>query len=47
LPAADNDKDIAQRHQALANLQKFRGKLPQNIDYKKELEESRNQRFGA
>ena len=45
--SADNEKDIAQRHQALANLQKFRGRLPQNTDYKKELEESRNKRFGA
>ena len=35
--SADNEKDIAQRHQALANLQKFRGRLPQNTDYKKEL----------
>jgi|WetSurMetagenome_2_1015567.scaffolds.fasta_scaffold20083_3 hypothetical protein len=39
--------DIARRRQALANLQKFRGRLPADLNYKKELADARNERFGV
>jgi hypothetical protein len=40
-------EDIAKRRQAMAILQKFRGRLPAELDYKKELSDARNERFGA
>jgi hypothetical protein len=40
-------EDIAKRRQALANLQKFRGRLPADLNYKKELADARSEKFGA
>lgn len=33
------------KKKVLAGLQKFRGRLPENFDYKKELAESREERY--
>lgn len=32
---------------ALKEIQKYRGKLPEDFDYKKELEESREERYAG
>lgn len=32
---------VSQKREALKNIQKFRGRLPEDFDYKKELAESR------
>ncbi len=36
---------ISQKREALKNIQKFRGRLPEDFDYKKELAESREERY--
>lgn len=39
-----NEKIINDKKQALENLNKYQGRLPENFDYKKELEEYRNEK---
>ena len=39
-----NEKIINDKKQALENLKKYKGRLPENFDYKKELEEYRNEK---
>lgn len=36
---------VSQKREALKNIQKFRGRLPEDFDYKKELAESREERY--
>ena len=36
---------VTQKREALKNIQKFRGRLPEDFDYKKELAESREERY--
>ena len=38
---------ISQKREALKNIQKFRGRLPEDFDYKKELAESREERYAV
>ena len=39
-----NEKIIKKKKQALENLKKYQGRLPENFDYKKELEEYRDEK---
>ena len=39
-----NEKIINDKKQALENLKKYQGRLPENFDYKKELEEYRDEK---
>lgn len=41
---ASNEKIMNDKKQALENLKKYQGRLPENFDYKKELEEYRNEK---
>ncbi len=43
---ADKENDKKQAMAAFQNLQKFRGRLPENFDADKELEEARNEKYG-
>ena len=43
---ADKKKEKKQAMAAFQNLQKFRGRLPENFDADKELEEARNEKYG-
>lgn len=43
---ADKENDKKQAMAAYQNLQKFRGRLPENFDADKELEEARNEKYG-
>lgn len=43
---ADKENDKKQAIAAFQNLQKFRGRLPENFDADKELEEARNEKYG-
>ena len=42
---ADKENDKKQAMAAFQNLQKFRGRLPENFDADKELEEARNEKY--
>lgn len=37
--------DLEKKQKALANLQQYRGKLPFDLDYKKELREAREEKY--
>ena len=39
-----NEKIINDKKQSLENLKKYQGRLPENFDYKKELEEYRDEK---
>lgn len=43
---ANKENDKKQAMAAFQNLQKFRGRLPENFDADKELEEARNEKYG-
>ncbi|MDE7310320.1 MAG: dihydrodipicolinate reductase [Eubacterium sp.] len=43
---ADKENEKKQAMAAFQNLQKFRGRLPENFDADKELEEARNEKYG-
>lgn len=43
---ADKGNEKKQAMAAFQNLQKFRGRLPENFDADKELEEARNEKYG-
>ena len=43
---ADRENEKKQAMAAFQNLQKFRGRLPENFDADKELEEARNEKYG-
>lgn len=43
---ANKENDKKQAMEAFQNLQKFRGRLPENFDADKELEEARNEKYG-
>ena len=43
---ADKENEKKQAMAAFQNLQKFRGRLPENFDADKELEEERNEKYG-
>lgn len=42
---ADKENEKKQAMAAFQNLQKFRGRLPENFDADKELEEARNEKY--
>ena len=39
-----NEKIINDKKQALENLKRYQGRVPENFDYKKELEEYRDEK---
>lgn len=39
------EDDLEKKQKALANLQQYRGKLPIDLDYKKELAETREEKY--
>lgn len=41
LEGVGETSQVIQKREALKNIQKFRGRLPEDFDYKKELAESR------
>lgn len=43
---ADKENEKKQAMAVFQNLQKFRGRLPENFDADKELEEARNEKYG-
>jgi len=43
---ADKENEKKQAMVAFQNLQKFKGRLPENFDADKELEEARNEKYG-
>ena len=43
---ADKENEKKQAMAAFQNVQKFRGRLPENFDADKELEEARNEKYG-
>lgn len=45
LEGLGNDSKFTKKKEALENIQKFRGRLPEDFDYKKELEDSRRERY--
>lgn len=44
--AVKRKSDTDEAMEALRNLKKYKGILPKNFDYKKELQESREERYG-
>lgn len=43
---ADKENGKEQAMAAFQNMQKFKGRLPENFDADKELEEARNKKYG-
>lgn len=46
LQPAGNSKPADKKLEALKNLEQFRGTLPENFDYKKELREALDEKYG-
>lgn len=47
LEGLGNDSLYDEKKEALRNIQKYRGRLPEDFDYKKELAESREERYAG
>jgi hypothetical protein len=43
----ENSKQTNDKKAALESIQKFRGRLPEGFDYKKELEEAREDKYSG
>jgi hypothetical protein len=47
LEGLGNPKQINDKKAALESIQKLRGRLPKDFDYKKELEEAREEKYAG
>jgi len=45
-PVNDTEKKHSSREEAFQNFMKYKGSLPADFDYKKEMETYRNERYG-
>lgn len=45
LEGLGGDSDVDRKREALASIQNLRGRVPDDIDWKKELAESREERY--
>lgn len=45
LEGLGEDSDVNHKREALASIQKFRNRVPENLNPKKELEKSREERY--